>query len=136
LLINGVLQPVSSYVLRSIGSVPGCAGMNSFLFNWKLNTAVYGTNLLQLFYTNGITSLNAIRSVIVAPPPRIAGLTGNHQVVVWDSAPGVHYQVLATTNLTQPFVPISPVIPATNTSSTFFDPSPSTQKFYAVEVVY
>ncbi len=109
--------------------------MKSFLFNWNLGSAVYGANPLQMFYTNGITSLNAASTVIVAPPLRITGLSGNNQLVVWDSAPGLNYQVLATTNLMQPFTAISPVIPATSTSTVFFDTAPSVQKFYAIEVV-
>ena len=40
---------------------------------------------------------------------------------MWDSAPGVNYQVLATTNLTQPFQPISGTIPGTGTSTFYYD---------------
>jgi hypothetical protein len=66
---------------------------------------------------------------------RISGLSNNNQLVVWDSAPGVNYQVLATTNLSQPFTLISPVIPGSGSSTYFFDDSPAQQKFYEIEVV-
>ena len=51
------------------------------------------------------------RLVIVAPPLKISGLASNNQLLMWDSVPGVNYQVLATTNLSQPFQPISGSIP-------------------------
>jgi hypothetical protein len=135
LFINGALQPSASYILRPVGAVSGCAGMKSFLFNWNVSQAAYGSNVLQLYCTNGISTLSATTSVIVAPPLRISGLAGNDQLVVWDSAPGINYQVLATTNLSEPFVPISPVIPATTASTVYFDTSSAPEKFYIIQVV-
>jgi len=57
--------------------------------------------------------------------------------VIWDSALGVNYQVLATTNLAQPFTPISGNIPGTGTSTFYYDNSTTNapQKFYEIEVV-
>lgn len=133
IFINGVLQPQTSYILRPVGAVAGCTGMRSLLYNWT--GATIGTNVIQIFYTNGITSLGDTRTVIVAPPLRISGLSSNNQLVVWDSAPGVNYQVLATTNLAEPFRPISSVIPGSGSSTYFFDDSPAQQKFYEIEVV-
>jgi hypothetical protein len=43
--------------------------------------------------------------------------------------------VLASTNLALGFAPISPVIPATSASTTFFDSTSAAEKFYLVEMV-
>lgn len=136
LTINGAAQSASNYILRPVGAVSGCPGLKSFLFNWNLGAATYGSNTLQLTYTDGTNSLNASTSVIIAPPLRISKLAGNGQPVMWDSAPGVNYQVLATTNLTQPFMPISAIVQATSTATTYFDAVPAPQKFYEIEVVH
>jgi len=132
IFINGILQPQDSYFLRPVGAVSGCTGMRSLLYNWT--DATIGTNVIQVFYTNGIT-LSDTRTVIVAPPLRISGYSSSNQLVIWDSAPGVNYEVLATTNLTQPFTPISSVIPGNGPSTYFFDDSPSQQKFYEIMTV-
>jgi hypothetical protein len=47
----------------------------------------------------------------------------------------VNYQVLATTNLAQPFVPISGLIPGTGGTASFYDPNPAAQKFYEIELI-
>jgi hypothetical protein len=47
----------------------------------------------------------------------------------------VNYEVLATTNLTQPFQPISTIIPSQGTTTSFYDPNPEQQKFYEIEMV-
>ena len=98
-----------------------------------------GTNVLQMVYSNSITgvTLSDTRTVIVPPPLVISGLTSNNQLLIWDSAPGVNYQVLATTNLTQPFTPISGTIPGTGTSTYYYDylTTNTPQKFYEIEVV-
>jgi glycosidase len=133
IFINGILQPQASYFLRPVGAVSGCTGMRSLLYNWT--DAMIGTNVIQVFYTNGITSLSDMRTVIVAPPLRISGLASSDQLVIWDSALGVNYEVLATTNLTQPFTPISSVIPGNGSSTYFFDDSPTQQKFYEIMTV-
>jgi len=76
-----------------------------------------------------------MRTAVIPPPLRISGLTSNNQLLIWDSAPGVNYQVLATTDLTQPFQVISPVIPATGSSAFFYAPNPAPQKFYEIQMV-
>ena len=132
--INGVLQPSASYFLRPVGAVAGCTGLRSFLYNW--NTTMPGTNIVQLVFSNSAAFLVDSRMVIVAPPLVIAGLTSNAQQVVWSSTPGVNYTVLATTNLTQPFLPVSSVIPASGLTTSFFDFSnspPVPQKFYEIK---
>ena len=83
-------------------------------------------------YTNAATPISDSRLVIVAPPLRISGLDNNNQQVVWDSAPGVNYQVFATTNLLVPFTAISDPIQAAGSSTFFYDPNPAGQKFYQV----
>ncbi len=136
LTINGVLQPQSSYIFRPVGAVAGCPGMRSLLYNWS--GASPGTNLIQVVFSNNAVVLGDSRTVIVAPAFSISGLTNGNQAVVWSSTPGLNYIVLATTNLEQPFVPISSVIPANGTSTSFLDISnspPAPQKFYEIEVV-
>jgi len=134
LLINGVLQPQNSYFfLASGGNNAYCPGARTILYNW--NNPPIGTNLIQVIYTNTPTPVSDTRTFIIAPPLRISGLANNNQLVVWDSAPGVNYQVLATTNLTQPFLPISGIIPGSDTSTFFYDPNPADQKFYEIQMV-
>ena len=134
-LINGVLQPQTAYIIRAAGALgPNvCPGLKSLTYNWS-NPSL-GTNLIQVIYTNAITPISDARSVIVAPPLRISGLDNNNQLVVWDSAPGVNYQVLATTNLLVPFQPISDIVPGSGSSTVFYDPNPADQKFYEIEMV-
>jgi hypothetical protein len=135
ILINGELQPQSSYILRPVGAVAGCAGMRSLLYNWTVTSNNIGTNVIQVLYTNSLPVLSDSQTIIVAPPLRISSLSNNNQLVVWDSAPGASYQVLATTNLLQAFQPISPPIQASSSSTYFYDPAPANQKFYEIEMV-
>jgi hypothetical protein len=136
LTINGVLQPQSSYIFRPPGAVAGCSGMRSLLYNWS--GALPGSNTIQVIYSNNGVVLSGARTVIVPPPLAISGLASNNQTVVWSSTPGVNYTVLATTNLSQPFTPISGAIPANGLSASYLDISnspPEPQKFYEIEVV-
>jgi hypothetical protein len=135
ILINGVFQPQTSYIVRAPGSLgPNvCPALKSLTYNWS-NPSL-GTNLIQVIYTNAIVPISDTRSVIVAPPLRISGLDNNNQLVVWDSAPGVNYQVLATTNLLVPFQPVSGLVPGSGSSTVFYDPNPAAQKFYEIQMV-
>jgi alpha-amylase len=136
LTINGVLQPQSSYIFRPPGAVAGCSGMRSLLYNWS--GALPGSNTIQVIYSNNAVVLSDTRTVIVPPPLAISGLANNNRSVVWSSTPGVNYTVLATTNLSQPFTPISGVIPANSLSTSYLDiynSPPVPQKFYEIEVV-
>ncbi|HEY3860312.1 MAG TPA: alpha-amylase family glycosyl hydrolase [Verrucomicrobiae bacterium] len=144
LTINGVEQPQSSFLLRPAGfnptgAPPACSGMSSLFYMWTLNSpgTTAGSNLLQVVYKNNSTgvTLASARSVIAAPPLLITNLGGHNQLVVWDSAPGVTYQVLATTNLAQPFQPISGNVSSQGASTSFYDPNPAPQKFYEIEEV-
>jgi glycosidase len=136
LTINGVLQPQSSYIFRPPGAVAGCSGMRSLLYNWS--GALPGSNTIQVIYSNNGVVLSGARTVIVPPPLAISGLASNNQTVVWSSTPGVNYTVLATTNLSHPFTPISGAIPANGLSASYLDipnSPPAPQKFYEIEVV-
>jgi len=113
-----------------------CSGMKALYYNWA--SPPIGSNLIQVIYTNAIPPVSDTRTVIVAPPLTISGLGGeNNQLVLWNSAPGVNYEVLSTTNLTQPFQPISGIIPSQGTTTTFYDNSTNyvPQKFYEVQMV-
>jgi glycosidase/archaellum component FlaG (FlaF/FlaG flagellin family) len=131
LFINGVLQPPANYFFQPVGGNNAwCPGFRTIQYNW--NNPPLGTNSIQVIYTNAVTPISDTRTLIVAPPLRISGLDNNNQLVVWDSAPGVNYQVLATTNLLVPFAPISDPISGTGSSTVFYDPNPASQKFYEV----
>ncbi|HXD00807.1 MAG TPA: alpha-amylase family glycosyl hydrolase [Verrucomicrobiae bacterium] len=135
LSINGMVQPQSAYIFRPPGSVAGCPGMRSLLYNWS--GASPGSNIIQILYSNNAVVLSDTRSVIVLPPFAISGMTNNRNSVVWSSVPGVNYIVLAATNLNQPFVPVSSAIQANDWSTSFMDVSnspPAPQKFYEIEV--
>jgi hypothetical protein len=110
--------------------VAGCPGLQSLLYNW-VNPA-FGTNWIQVIYTNATPPLSDTRSVIVAPPLQVSGLSGNDRIIMWNGIPGVNYLVLATTNLLQPFQVISGLIPGVGGSTEFFDPDPAPQKFYEI----
>ncbi|MDR3456099.1 MAG: alpha-amylase family glycosyl hydrolase [Verrucomicrobiae bacterium] len=133
ILINGVLQPQGSYILQASGGISACPTTKAIEFNW--NNPALGTNLIEIIYTNATPVISDTRVITVAPPLRISGLANNNQLVVWDSAPGLNYQVFATTNLLVPFTPISDVIPGSGTSTFFYDPNPTVQKFYQVQMV-
>jgi len=77
--------------------------------------------------------LSDMRTAVLPLPLRISGLTNNNQLVIWDSAPGLNYQVLATTNLTQPFQPVSGIVPSQGMTTSFYDANPAAQKFYEIE---
>ena len=76
--------------------------------------------------------------MIVTPPLQITSLANAsaNPLIVWGSTPGVNYQVLATTNLTQPFQPIGPIVTTNGFSASLYDTSPpAPQKFYEIEIV-
>jgi len=144
LTINGSLQPQSSYLLRPAGFnpagyPPACSGMNSLFYIWSLNSpgTTMGANELQLVYSNSSTGivLSSAVTALVAPQLVISGLSGNNQLVSWNSAPDVTYQVWATTNLAQPFQLISTNIPGQGSTTSFYDPNPAPQKYYEIEAV-
>ncbi len=142
LTINGVAQPPVNFIFRPVGAVSGCPGLRSLLYNWSSTSpgTATGSNLVQIIYSNNITGmvLGDAQTVIVPPPLTITGLASNAQQVVWSSTPGVNYQVLATTNLAQPFTPVSGAITANSLTTSYLDASntpPATQKFYEIKVV-
>jgi hypothetical protein len=127
-LINGVLQPATAYILRPTNSTS--SNLNNLYYYWS--TPPPGTNVIQVSYTNAIVPIGDTRSFIVAPPLKIAGLASNHQLLLWNSVPGVNYQVLATSNLAQPFQPIGTLLPSQGPTTSFYDGNPWTQKFYQI----
>jgi hypothetical protein len=134
--INGALQPANTCSIQA----SGCGyGLRALSCNWTLNSpgTATGDNVIQVVYSNSVTStvLSDTRTVVVPPRLRISGLSGNNQLVFWDSAAGLNYQVLATTNLLQPFEPISGIIPGQGATTSFYDASPAAQKFYQIEMV-
>ena len=136
--VNGVVQSRSRFTFSGVGAT-NCPGLASLYFQWTTNSpgTVTGTNVLQIVYSNrntGVT-LSDTRIVIVPGPLLISGLGDNNQLVLWNSTPGVNYQVLATTNLAQPFQPISGIIPSQGTTTSFYDANPAPQKFYEIEMV-
>ena len=136
ILINGVLQPQTAYIFQPVNnSFPNnfCYGYRTLQFKW-INPPL-GTNLIQIICTNSLPPISDAVLVTVAPPLRISSLANNNQYIGWDSAPGVNYQVLATTNLAVPFQPISTPIPGSGSSTFFYDQNPANQKFYQIQMV-
>jgi hypothetical protein len=134
ILINGALQPQASYHLVADGGNNAyCPGLRTLTCNW--NNPPPGTNLIQVIYTNAVVPVSDARLLTIAPPLLISGLASGNQLVLWSSAPGVNYQVFATTNLAQPFQAISGLIPGQGATTSFYDPNPASQKFYEIEMV-
>lgn len=136
--VNGVFQPrnVSGDLYTLGGS--GCSqGMRLLGYNWT--SPLIGSNLIQVVFSNTTANvLSDAKTVIIAPPLQITDLSPRDQLIVWNSAPGVYYEVLATTNLAQPFQADSGVIPSQGASTFFFDTAnspPVPQKFYEIEVL-
>ena len=160
--INGVFQPrqaPDSTPLYHLSPIGCGTGMHSLTYDWT--GAAPGTNVITVTFTNPVF-LSETRTVAVVRPGdsdgdgmsdyaeliagtdpnnpnsvlRITSLDTGSQLIVWDSATNVNYQVLATTNLTYPLVPISPIIPSAGASTFYFDTAPDpTNKFYRVQVV-
>ena len=131
-LINGVLQPQGNYVLRPSGF---CPDMKVLYYSW--NNPPLGTNVIEVSYTNAVPPISDTRSVTVAPPLEIAGLSGSdRQLVLWGSVPGVNYKVRSTTNLLQPFQDLSGLVPSQGLNTSFYDSnSAAAQRFYQIEMV-
>ena len=75
--------------------------------------------------------------IIVTPPLQITAVAVNSQPLQWDSAPGLNYQVLATTNLAQPFQTVGTPIPSQGATTSYFDndTNQNSQKFFDIEMV-
>ena len=136
--INGVFQPRASngnfYTIGGSGCGPG---LRMLSYNWL--SPVTGSNSLEVVYSNTpATVVSDSSSFIITQPLQITTVNPGNQFIVWASAPGLNYQVLATTNLELPFEPISGVIPSQG-MSTFYNDYTITntipQKFYEIEVL-
>ncbi|HWD19042.1 MAG TPA: alpha-amylase family glycosyl hydrolase [Verrucomicrobiae bacterium] len=138
--VNGAPAPPGAL---SVGGAGCAAGLSRLNFAWT--GAAPGTNLLNFHY-QGDPTLDAARTVVVFDPHTslpayqhyVAGGdlkigSVNNGLVTWDNVAGKKYQVLAATNLSQPFQAISPVLASTNA---FFDSAFSNrpQKFYLIQV--
>jgi len=161
LKVNGVTVNSTNFIF---GTSPTCGpGYNSLFYRWGNIPA--GTNVLEATF-NGTVVLNDTRTVnaVYPPPPtldtdgdgmtdaaeaiagtnpndpasalRITGLEDGSQLVVWDSVPGINYQVLATTNFALPLEPVSPTIQASGSTTFYYDTTPAAdQKYYRIQVM-
>jgi hypothetical protein len=162
LYINGTFQPRragdGTPLYRLAPNICG-AGFRTFYYDWT--GSMPGTNIVQLIFTNQVflsdTRVIAIArsgdsdgdgmsdyaELIAGTDPfdpnsvlRITSLENGNQLIVWDSVSNIDYQVLATTNINYPMVPISPVITASGASTFFYDNDPNpVGKFYRIHVV-
>ena len=164
--LNGVLQPRRNggTPLYQIFSASPCGTGFHTLYATTAGW-VAGTNTLTVTFTNG-TQVSDTRLVNVQFPldPRldsdgdgvpdwqellagthphdplsyfhITGFERDNRLLVWSSVPGKNYQVMATTNLNSPFLPISNLIPGTGTSTFYSDTgNPATNSYYRVLLV-
>ncbi len=155
LYLNSVFQPRSNFIFLPSGCGPG---MRSLYYYWT--NPPPGWNTIQIVFTNFFTS-SETRTMGVARPGdsdgdgasdanelisgtdpfdagsvlKITRLANGNRLVVWESVEGIRYEVLGTTNLAEPFQPISSIISASGASSFFYDTSSdATNKFYRIRV--
>ena len=69
-------------------------------------------------------------------PPLVANsakMANGNGLITWSSEPGKDYQVLSTSDLEQPFLPISAIIAATGYATSFVDASvPGLVRYYEI----
>jgi hypothetical protein len=159
--VNGLPEPRTgpgNTPLYSISGL-GCGGGLSQL-NYSWTGATPGTNVINVSY-QGSQVLTAQRTVVVFDPNSassvygragysnyVAGVNANNPatwlkitgaangLIRWQSVPGRTYQVLASTNLAQTFLPVSTAITATSSNTVFFDSgyTNNASKFYLIQV--
>jgi hypothetical protein len=134
-IVNSTVQPQSSFSLRNTGTAICGSSLKELIFTW--NSPALGSNVIQVIYTNAVTPISDTRMIIVTPPLQITAVAVNNQPLQWDSAPGLNYQVLATTNLAQPFQPVGTPIPSQGATTSYFDndTNQNSQKFFEIEMV-
>lgn len=136
--INGVFQPrgATGDFYKIAGT--GCdRGMGLLSYNW--NNPTPGSNVIQVIFSNTTATVASdTKTVVIGQPLQITSVSPGDQMIVWASTSGVNYEVLATTNLSEPFEPISGIIPSQG-GSTFYDDTgnnpPVPQKFYEIEAI-
>jgi Alpha amylase, catalytic domain len=133
LLINSNLVAQTNYAFFNISQSGVCAGYRSLKYNWV--NAQPGTYVIQAIYTNNLPPISDSCVVTIAPPLKISSIANNNQYLGWDSVSGLNYQVLATTNLSQPFQPASGLIQGASGTTYFYDQNPASQKFFEVQRV-
>jgi hypothetical protein len=159
--INGVPQPRWGADFEPYYYIGGTAcgpAMRTFNYSWAAPPP--GSNVINVTF-DGTQVLSAQRTVLVFDPQStspvyglpgydffIAGadpsnpatwlrITGIAQgLITWNSVSGKTYQVLAAGNLNAGFQPVSPVISATGSNSSFFDVNYTNgpDRFYLIEV--
>jgi hypothetical protein len=137
IFINGVLQPRRAGDGTPLYMIGGSAcgfGMRTLSYVW--GGIPSGTNIIQVTF-NGTVTLSDTRTINVSRfGINDISVNPSGNLIVWDTVPNFNYEVLATTNLNIPMVPISGVIPANGSSAFFFDSAPDpTNEFYRIQVV-
>jgi hypothetical protein len=155
--INGIHQSLLNY---SLGGAACDPTLQTFNCNWNLPPL--GSNVINVSYSYNGEILNAQTTVVVfnsqsssttyglpgydyfvsgTSPANPAGWLRLNRVanglVDWTSVAGKNYQVLASTNLSAGFVPVSPIISATNTNCFFLDTNYTKMpdRFYQIQVI-
>jgi glycosidase len=113
---------------------------STVLGNWQGTLAGIPGSPVQMFsafnVNTGSFENTYFNSLEISAPGPVLAIAGTNRAITWASRPGVKYEILGTTNLSRAFIPVSGVISATSTSSSYLDPAPLTgQKFYLIEIV-
>jgi hypothetical protein len=130
--------PLSSNQLDATASVPG-----GFAYTPTNGTVLAaGTNTLSVVFTptdnNDYTGATTNVNLVVQPLPviRTIGPSGGSLNFAWDATPGLKYQILYTTNLSQTnWTPLGTTITASNSILSASDALTNVQKFYRIELV-
>jgi len=115
---------------------------SAVLGNWTGTLAGTSGSPIQMFAAFNVGTeafdnayFNTLEIVAAGP---VVTINGSNETILWSSTPGNNYEVLGTTNLAQPFKPVSGIITASGLSTSYIDLSnspPAGQKFYKIEVV-
>ncbi len=143
-VFNGVVTGTSATVTNNLGATlyAEVSVINNAGIQGSFSAASTGTLLLDPNGDNDGDGMSNLAEYIAGTDPldpnsvfRITGLANGASVVNWLSVSGKNYQVFVTSDLSQPFVPVSGIIAATGAATSFTNSSANPTGFYRIQVL-